>query len=114
MARVAKRVLFWIDGPAPTPKDITDAEAIPGFANIQFRNAQHVPVDGALEDFDELAGDHIPQRYADQLAARLTIDQPAVALTSAPVPATPVGPDPATGTNTPEASEAWGKPKGTV
>jgi hypothetical protein len=107
------RVLYWIDGISPLPGDRIAADKIVG--TVMFRNAQHVPVDGALEDFDDLAGPAIPARYAAELTKRsetMTADLQLVAdLPLADVKAI-AGPDAETGSNQKPAPEAgWGAPK---
>lgn len=58
------RILFFVNGPAPTPKDFAEASAIAG--NVVFRNAQAVTDDPqSLEICDGVAG-CVPMLYAEK------------------------------------------------
>lgn len=56
----APKILFFVDGMAPTPDDMAAAAEITG--QICFRNARVIPAEGALEECDGVAG-HIPAPY---------------------------------------------------
>lgn len=72
MANAAKplKVLYFVNGSAPSSAQRLDAETY-GYGTV-FRNAQHVPITGALETCDAVAGD-VPARYQKQfpIAARI-------------------------------------------
>lgn len=58
------RILFFVDGPTPSLRDLAVAAAIG--ANVVFRNAQAVPGDAhSLEICDGVAGEVIPPLYAE-------------------------------------------------
>ncbi len=57
------KILYFVDGPHPTPDDIKASVAMK--ANVVFRNARAVPSEGALEECDGVAG-KVPKRYADK------------------------------------------------
>lgn len=58
----ALKILFFVNGPAPTAEQFAEAEALSG--NIAFRNALAVPSDNhALEDCDGVAGE-VPAIYS--------------------------------------------------
>lgn len=59
------KVLYFIGGTAPTKEQMEDAEnAGPGVA---FRNALLIHPDGPIEECDAVAGDFIPENYAEAL-----------------------------------------------
>lgn len=99
------RILFFVDGMAPTPADIKAASAIN--AQVMFRNARAVPADGCLEDCDGVAGDHVPPRYVEAFpSAELAIQARAEELAKlselvgdSPAPAAPQAPDKAATTD---------------
>jgi hypothetical protein len=65
MAHGYPKVLYFIAGMAPTPDQIADADNCgPGVA---FRNATLIHPDAPIEDCDAVAGDAIPDNYADAL-----------------------------------------------
>jgi hypothetical protein len=68
VGKKSRRVLFWINGSKPTADELGEAERIDG--QVMFRNAQHVPLEGAMEPFDVLAGPAIPERYQREFDAR--------------------------------------------
>lgn len=55
------RILFFIAGAVPTDEEYDGAADLK--ANVAFRNAQHIPAEGALEACDGVAG-LVPERYA--------------------------------------------------
>lgn len=58
----ALKILFFVNGPAPTAEQIVEAEALP--TNVSFRNALAVPAENhALEECDGVAGE-VPAIYA--------------------------------------------------
>lgn len=57
------KILFFINGPIPSEKDLDEVEKIGG-AQVVFRNAAHIPSEGALEQCDGVAGD-VPERYKE-------------------------------------------------
>lgn len=62
------KILFFVDGTAPTPDDFNAARSING-ATVVFRNAKCVPADAtALEDCDGVAG-KVPAVYAAKYPA---------------------------------------------
>ncbi len=63
----AFRTLYFIDGPAASDEDVAAAAAIEG--HVVFRNAMKVAADGALEDFDAVAG-AVPDRYREAADAK--------------------------------------------
>lgn len=56
------KVLYFINGMAPTLKQRD--EVLQFGPHVAFRNAQHIDVDGCLEQCDAVAGPMIPARYA--------------------------------------------------
>lgn len=60
------KILFFVDGVAPTPEDYEAASKLT--AQVSFRNAQAVPAEGSLEDCDGVAG-CVPAPYADKPTA---------------------------------------------
>lgn len=86
------KVLFFVDGMSPSPEDIAAAGALN--AQVCFRNARHVPADGALEECDGVAG-CVPPRYADKFpTAEQAIEKRAemlakMAAGDSPAPAAP-------------------------
>ena len=56
------KILFFVDGVAPTPEDYEAASKMT--AQVVFRNARAVPSEGALEECDGVAG-CIPGPYAE-------------------------------------------------
>lgn len=56
------KILFFVDGVAPTPEDYEAASKLT--AQIVFRNARAVPSEGALEECDGVAG-CIPGPYGE-------------------------------------------------
>lgn len=92
------RILFFVDGMAPTPADLKAASAIN--AQVMFRNARAVPADGCLEDCDGVAGDHVPPRYVEAFpSAELAIEARSAELAKlselvgdSPAPAAPQAP----------------------
>lgn len=62
MKMKALKLLFFVNGPAPTAEQIVEAEALSG--NVAFRNALAVPAENhALEDCDGVAGE-VPAIYS--------------------------------------------------
>lgn len=58
------KILFFVDGPAPTPEDYAEAAALN--ATVNFRNARAVPSEPhALEICDGVAG-KVPPIYAER------------------------------------------------
>jgi hypothetical protein len=112
MAAIGKpsRILYFIRGAVPSTAQRQDAETY-GFG-VVFRNALHVPPDGALERCDFVIGD-VPGRYqkAYPLATRTmqrTADDPAAPMagpkTEAPAAAAGDSAAGATITNAPPAT----------
>ena len=64
------KILFFVDGVAPTPEDYEAASKLT--AQVVFRNARAVPAEGALEECDGVAG-HVPAPYAELPAAEEAI-----------------------------------------
>ena len=56
------KILFFVDGVAPTPEDYEAASKLT--AQVVFRNARAVPSEGALEECDGVAG-CVPGPYAE-------------------------------------------------
>ena len=56
------KILFFVDGVAPTPEDYEAASKLT--AQVVFRNARAVPSEGALEECDGVAG-KVPPTYAE-------------------------------------------------
>ena len=56
------KILFFVDGVAPTPEDYEAASKLT--AQVVFRNARAVPSEGALEECDGVAG-CIPGPYGE-------------------------------------------------
>ena len=56
------KILFFVDGVAPTPEDYEAASKMT--AQVVFRNARAVPSEGVLEECDGVAG-CIPGPYAE-------------------------------------------------
>ena len=56
------KILFFVDGVAPTPEDYEAASKLT--AQVVFRNARAVPPEGALEECDGVAG-KVPPTYAE-------------------------------------------------
>lgn len=54
------KILYFLNGAAPSKQDLVDAETY-GYGTV-FRNKHHVPMTGALEDCDAVAG-NVPPRY---------------------------------------------------
>lgn len=111
----APKILFFVDGVAPTPEDLAEASEIS--AQVCYRNARAVPAEGSLEACDGVAG-HVPAPYKKLPTAAQAIKAHAAkvkALASkvgdSPAPAAPVAPqgnaDPATATD-PAATGAQG------
>jgi len=73
------RILYFVNGPAPTPEDFAAADAIAG--NVVFRNAQAVTDDPqSLEMCDGVAG-RVPALYAAAFPdADTAVDKVAVEL----------------------------------
>ena len=105
------KILFFINGMAPTVHDRIEAEALG--AQICYRNAHHVPTDPhALEECDGVAGE-VPQIYADKypaaedaIAARLEkLQALATKVGDAPAPRQKVEPS---GKQQSVPKKAWG------
>jgi hypothetical protein len=64
------KILYFIDGFSPTPEDFEAASKLT--AQVSFRNAQHVPAEGALEDCDGVAG-CVPAPYEGKPTAEEAI-----------------------------------------
>lgn len=66
MSTTKKKVLFFIDGPAPAAEDSADVDTIiaanPRF-QVVFRNGQSVSIDDPVERCDFVAGEEIPEKY---------------------------------------------------
>lgn len=112
----APKILFFVDGMAPSAEDLAAASEING--QVVFRNARAVPSEGALETCDGVAG-KVPPQYsklptAEQATAKRAAKVKALAskVGDSPAPAAPVAPqgnaDPAQGT----ASAATGAQDG--
>mgnify|MGYP000659176430 FL=1 len=56
------KILYFVDGVAPTPEDYEAASKLT--AQVVFRNARAVPSEGALEECDGVAG-KVPPTYAE-------------------------------------------------
>ena len=56
------KILFFVDGVAPTPEDYEAASKLT--AQVVFRNARAVPFEGTLEECDGVAG-CVPGPYAE-------------------------------------------------
>lgn len=91
------RILFFVDGVAPTREDVLAASALNG--HIMFRNARQVPAEGALEDCDGVAG-KVPPRYAAKFptaeaaieARRVELAKLSGLVGDSPAPLAPVDP----------------------
>lgn len=66
------RILFFINGPAPSAKDFQAAQKLN--ANVVFRNGAAVPADGGLEICDGVAGD-VPEPYKFLPTAKEAIEK---------------------------------------
>lgn len=66
-----KKVLYFINGAVATDAENESARNIEG--NVVFRNAHHVPHDGALEDCDAVCGT-VPERYLSRFQSIGTAD----------------------------------------
>lgn len=99
----ALKILFFTNGPAPTPEQIVEANAMN--ANVCFRNATVVPNEPhCLEDCHGVAGD-VPPVYAAKFppaAAAIEAREQSIAELSAKVGDSPAPKPPA---------KAAGKPK---
>lgn len=89
----AKKILYWVDGRTVTDEQQDEANSLQG--TVMFRNAQFVPEDGSIEEFDDLAGPAIPKRYAKALAERDTVEE----VDKPKSPEALAGPDAESGTN---------------
>lgn len=58
-------ILYFIDGPAPKPKDIEAASKLSNSAHVVYRNSRVVPDDGTTERCDGVAGS-VPKVYSDR------------------------------------------------
>ena len=90
------KILFFVDGVAPTPEDYEAASKMT--AQVVFRNARAVPSEGALEECDGVAG-HVPAPYAELPTAEEAIEAHAAKLAAlaekvgdAPAPKAPAKP----------------------
>ena len=90
------KILFFVDGVAPTPEDYEAASKMT--AQVVFRNARAVPSEGALEECDGVAG-CIPGPYAELPTAEEAIKAHAAKLAAlakkvgdAPAPKAPAKP----------------------
>lgn len=131
------RILFFVDGPAPSPAQLDEAAEINGI--VQYRNVRAIDLANPLEKADGVAGE-VPEAYkhyptAEEAAAKFkaearkrrgaTGDKPApgsqaetdaaadaAARDGAPVtdPAATPKTDPPTTGDTPQGG-AWGKPQ---
>lgn len=111
----APKILFFVDGMAPSPEDMANAAEITG--QVCFRNARAVPAEGSLEACDGVAG-HVPAPYKKLPSAAQAIKAHAAKVKAlaakvgdSPAPEAPVAPqgsaDPATATD-PAATGAQG------
>ncbi|URA06797.1 hypothetical protein QAY89_gp32 [Xanthomonas phage Langgrundblatt1] len=112
----APKILFFVDGMAPTPDDMAAAAEITG--QICFRNARVIPAEGALEECDGVAG-HIPAPYKKLPSAAQAIKAHAAKIKAlagkvgdAPAPSEPAAPavPPATGEGEPQGDAGTGEP----
>ena len=120
------KVLYFVDGVAPTADDIKDASAIA--AHVVYRNARAVASEGALEDCDGVAG-KVPPQYAKLPSAQLAVQRHATKIAAiaskvgdSPAPSAPAtdpapndggSPDPAaTGGDNADASATAGAQEG--
>ena len=71
------KILFFVDGVAPTPEDYEAASKLT--AQVVFRNARAVPPEGALEECDGVAG-CIPGPYGELPTAEEAIEAHAAKL----------------------------------
>lgn len=92
----APKILFFVDGVAPSPEDMAQAAEITG--QICFRNARAVPAEGSLEACDGVAG-HVPAPYKKLPTAAQAIEAHAAKLKAlaskvgdSPAPVAPVAP----------------------
>ncbi len=90
------KILFFVDGVAPTPEDYEAASKLT--AQVVFRNAQAVPAEGTLEECDGVAG-CIPGPYGELPTAEEAIKTHAAKLAAlakkvgdAPAPKAPAKP----------------------
>ena len=90
------KILFFVDGVAPTPEDYEAASKLT--AQVVFRNARAVPSEGALEECDGVAG-CIPGPYGELPTAEEAIEAHAAKLAAlakkvgdAPAPKAPAKP----------------------
>lgn len=83
----AMKVLYFLNGPSPTSAEQRDAETY-GYGTV-FRNAQHVPASGALEECDAVAG-NVPARYQKQFPIAKRIMQAITPDTVSDAPVTPM------------------------
>ena len=115
------KILFFVDGVAPTPEDYEAASKLT--AQVVFRNARAVPSEGALEECDGVAG-CIPGPYGELPTAEEAIEAHAAKLAAlakkvgdSPAPKAPAKPAnaPATAAKTqapaqpakPASAPAW-------
>lgn len=91
------KILFFTDGPAPTAKQLAEANKLNG--HICFRNARYVPADPhALEACDGVAGD-VPAVYSAKYpdagvaieAREATLAELSAAVGDSPAPRKPKG-----------------------
>ena len=90
------KILYFVDGVAPTPEDCEAASKLT--AQVVFRNARAVPSEGALEECDGVAG-CIPGPYGELPTAEEAIKAHAAKLAAlakkvgdAPAPKAPAKP----------------------
>lgn len=90
------KILYFVDGVAPTGEDITAAAAING--QVCFRNARAVPADGCLEECDGVAG-KVPAPYAKLPTAEQAVEKRAAKIAAmaakvgdSPAPVVPSAP----------------------
>ena len=90
------KILFFVDGVAPTPEDYEAASKLT--AQVVFRNARAVPSEGTLEECDGVAG-CIPGPYGELPTAEEAIEAHAAKLAAlakkvgdAPAPKAPAKP----------------------
>lgn len=67
----APKILYFIDGPVPSPADKAEANALRGKGvSVVFRNARYVEVDGGVDEpADGVTGAVIPASYAEHASA---------------------------------------------
>ncbi len=88
MGKKVIKTLYFVTGVVPSDEQQAEIDVLPG--QICVRNVTMLNDDGALEDFDKVAGD-VPPRYAAEAERRAVLagDAPNPPLASSAAPAAP-------------------------